>query len=117
MTFSTIFDLAMDLMLQRASSGVIPTASVADYRAAAPGIFTLLQAQIGSTGGFPFVLVGTLEDEMILPDSCALPLAHGLSAKLLADENPGLAAHFQMVYEETRRLPSRPQKIRDVYTM
>jgi hypothetical protein len=117
MTFQTVFNLTMDLVDERSSTGAIPVASTAIFKAKAPGLLTLLQNQIGRTSGIPFVEVASLDDEMLLPDESVHSLAHGLAAKLLADENPPLAAYYQQIFEETKRIPVRPRRITDVYNV
>jgi len=119
MTFNEIFDIAMDLADERATSGAINVGSTALYRAKAPGLFTILQAEVGLSSGSPAAVVSALTEECLLPDYAAVAvLPYGLVAHLMADENPPVASFYQQRYEEAKRkIPAKAVKGRDVYNL
>lgn len=119
MTYSDIYRLSLTLMDEVLPSGSVDASATAEYLARAPGLLTVIQAELSPVSGVAVTPVSSMSDECLLSDFLAAAvLPYGLAAHLLLAEHPAAAAFFQQRYEELRsRVPARARKIRDVYNV
>lgn len=124
-----IFMSAMALIDEMTSSGTLDETSVAEYRAKAPYLLTILQSEIvgienrfKKTEDWEFpTRIETLEDYVEIDDIKAQTmLSYGLAAQLMMHEDTSLANFFESKYEELRSMFLKPtavkqEKIEDVY--
>lgn len=117
------FNLAMALMDEVPSSGVIQEGDVLEYKAKAPYFLTSIQMELASIEGVALpetVEVKTnLDDNLYISDRTArLILPYYLAAQFMLDGDTDIAAFYNQKYEELKRtIPSTPSSIVDVYNV
>lgn len=124
-----IFMSAMALIDEMSANGELDETSVAEYRAKAPYLLTILQTEIVGIENryrkiedwvFP-TRIESLDDYIEIDDIKAQTmLSYGLAAQLMMHEDTTLANFFNQKYEELRSMFLKPtvvsrEKIVDVY--
>lgn len=112
-----IFIASMALIDEMSNNGELDETSVAEYRAKAPYILTILQAEIVGIENrfrkledwvFP-TKIESLEDYLELDDiKSQTLLSYGLAAQLMMHEDTTLANFFNSKYEELRSMFLKP---------
>ena len=129
MTGEKVFNDTMALIDEMLSTGELDEESVAEYRAKAPSILTVLQAElVGIENRFRKpedyiypVPIETLNQAFQVDDiKAATLLTYGLAAHLMLHEDKNLANFFEQKYQEEKGMflkptPRQPESRRDVY--
>lgn len=124
-----IFMDAMALIDEMSGNGELDESSVAEYKAKAPYLLTILQSEIvgienrfRKTDDWVFpTKIESLEDYLEIDDIKATTmLSYGLAAQLMMHEDTALANFFESKYEELRSMFLKPtaakkEPIIDVY--
>ena len=129
MTGENVFTITMAMIDEMLTSGQLDEAAVAEYRAKAPSILTMLQSEIVGIENryrtreqyiYP-VAIETLDQTFQVDDIKAMTLlTNGLAAHLMLHEDKTLANFFEQRYEEMKGMflkptPRTPEKREDVY--
>lgn len=128
MTAEEIFNMTMALIDEMTATG-LDEQTIADYRAKAPSILTVLQNElIGIENRFKPkkehtypVAIENLEDPIQLDViKGSTLLTNGLAANLMLHEDTALANYFEQRYEEMKGMflksnPRKPETREDVY--
>lgn len=124
-----IFMSAMALIDEMSANGELDESSVAEYKAKAPYLLTILQTELVGIENryrkledwvFP-TKIESLEDYLEVDDIKAQTLlSYGLAAQLMMHEDTSLANFFNSKYEELRSMFLKPtavkkEPIEDVY--
>lgn len=129
MTGEQVFNMAMDLIDEKLPSGQLNPESVQDYRAKAPGLLTILQAELVGIENryrkkedyiFPVVIESLNQTFQIDDIKTQTLLTNGLAAQLMLHEDKTIANYFEQRYEEMKGMflkptPRTPEKREDVY--
>lgn len=129
MTGENVFTIAMAMIDEMLTSGQLDAAAVAEYRAKAPAILTMLQNElIGIDNRYRDrekyihpVPIETLEQTFQIDDiKASTLLTNGLAAHLMLHEDKTLANFFEQRYEEMKGMflkptPRKPEAREDVY--
>ena len=129
MTGEKIFKDTMALIDEVLSTGELDEESVAEYRAKAPSILTILQSElVGIENRFRKsedyiypVPIETLSQTFQIDDiKAATLLTYGLAAHLMLHEDKNLANYFEQRYEEMKGMflkpiPRQPETREDKY--
>jgi hypothetical protein len=121
--------MAMDLIDERLPSGQLDAETTKEYRVKAPGILTVLQAEIvgienryrKATDNIYPVAIESLEQTFQIDDiKASTLLTNGLAAQLMIHEDKAVANYFEQKYEEMKGMflkpiPRTPEKREDVY--
>lgn len=124
-----IFKMAMALIDEMNTSGELDATTTAEYRAKAPSILSILQAEIigienryrDRTEQIQPVVIEDLEQPLQIDViKSATLLSYGLAANLMVVEDKALANFFEQRYEEMKGMflkpiPKSPVKRGDVY--
>jgi hypothetical protein len=124
-----VFKIAMALIDEMNTSGELDATTTAEYRAKAPSILSMLQAEIiGIENRYRDknqqvmpVAIDDLEQPLQIDTIKATTLlANGLAANLMIVEDKALANFFEQRYEEMKGMflkptPKTPVKRGDVY--
>ena len=124
-----IFNITMAMIDEMLASGGLDEESVAEYRAKAPSILTMLQTELIGIDNryrakkdwvYP-VIIESLDQTVQLDDVKAQTLlTNGLAAQLMLHEDKTLANYFEQRYNEMKGMflkptPRKPETRRDVY--
>lgn len=129
MTGEKVFNDTMALIDEMLSTGELDEESVAEYRAKAPAILTVLQSElVGIENRFRKpedyiypVPIETLNQAFQVDDiKASTLLPYGLAAHLMLHEDKNLANFFEQKYQEEKGMflkptPRQPESRRDVY--
>lgn len=124
-----IFKLTMSMIDEMLSSGELDEQAVAEYRAKAPTLLTMLQSElIGIENRYRKreeyihpVIIESLDQAFQVDDIKAVDLlSNGLAAHLMLHEDKTLANFFEQRYEEMKGMflkptPRIPETREDVY--
>lgn len=124
-----IFRMTMALIDEMNTSGELDATTTAEYRAKAPSILTMLQAEIiGIENRYrdkkeqiqPVAIESLDQPLQIDVIKSATLLSNGLAANLMIVEDKALANFFEQRYEEMKGMflkptPRKPETRRDVY--
>lgn len=129
MTGEEIFTMTMAMIDEMLSSGQLDAETTQEYRAKAPSILTMLQAELVGIENryrkkedyiYPIV-IENLEQTFQVDDIKAQTLlTNGLAAQLMLHEDKALANYFEQRYQEMKGMflkptPRSPEKREDVY--
>lgn len=129
MTGNNVFTITMAMIDEMLTNGQLDAAAVAEYRAKAPSILTMLQNEIVGIDNryrskydyvYP-VPIETLDQTFQIDDvKASTLLTNGLAAHLMLHEDKTLANFFEQRYEEMKGMflkptPREPEKREDVY--
>ena len=115
-----VFEMTMALIDEMLESGALDANNVAEYKAKAPHILTILQNEIiGIENRYKKfedyikpIRIESLDQQVQVDDIKANTLlTNGLAAHLLIHEDKTLAAFFQQRYEELRGVYLKPTPI------
>lgn len=124
-----IFNITMAMIDEMLASGGLDEEAVAEYRAKAPSILTMLQTELIGIDNryrdkkdwiYP-VIIESLDQTLQLDDiKSQTLLTNGLAAQLMLHEDKTLANYFEQRYEEMKGMflkptPRKPETRRDVY--
>ncbi len=129
MTGEDIFKITMAMIDEMLTSGELDAETTADYRAKAPYILTMLQAELVGIENryrkkedyiFPVPIISLNQTFQVDTTKVATLLTNGLAAHLMLDEDKAKANFFQSRYEELRAVflkstARSPEKRTDVY--
>lgn len=124
-----IFKMTMALIDEMNTSGELDATTTAEYRAKAPSILSMLQAEIigienryrAKTEQIMPVQIESLDQPLQIDTiKAATLLSNGLAANLMVVEDKALANFFEQRYEEMKGMflkptPKSPESRRDVY--
>lgn len=124
-----IFKITMAMIDEMNTSGELDPTTTAEYRAKAPSIMSMLQAEIigienryrDAKEQIQPVPIEDLEQPLQIDTIKATTLlANGLAANLMVVEDTALASFFEQRYEEMKGMflkpkPRSPETRRDVY--
>ena len=124
-----IFKMTMALIDEMNTSGELDATTTAEYRAKAPSILSMLQAEIigienryrAKTEQIMPVQIENLDQPLQIDTiKAATLLSNGLAANLMVVEDKALANFFEQRYEEMKGMflkptPKSPETRRDVY--
>ena len=129
MTGNNVFTITMAMIDEMLTNGQLDAAAVAEYKAKAPSILTMLQNEIVGIDNryrprleyiYP-VPIETLDQTFQIDDiKASTLLTNGLAAHLMLHEDKTLANFFEQRYEEMKGMflkptPRRPETREDVY--
>lgn len=124
-----IFNITMAMIDEMLASGGLDEEAVAEYRAKAPSILTMLQTELIGIDNryrdkkdwiYP-VVIESLDQTLQLDDIKAQTLlTNGLAAQLMLHEDKTLANYFEQRYEEMKGMflkptPRKPVTREDIY--
>ena len=124
-----IFNITMAMIDEMLSSGALDEEAVAEYRAKAPYILTMLQTELIGIDNryrdkkdwiYP-VVIESLDQTLQLDDiKSQTLLTNGLAAQLMLHEDKTLANYFEQRYEEMKGMflkptPRTPISREDIY--
>lgn len=124
-----IFKITMAMIDEMLASGGLDEEAVAEYRAKAPSILTMLQTELIGIDNryrdkkdwiYP-VVIESLDQTVQIDDVKAQTLlTNGLAAQLMLHEDKTLANYFEQRYEEMKGMflkptPRKPVTREDVY--
>ena len=124
-----IFNITMAMIDEMLASGGLDEEAVAEYRAKAPSILTMLQTELIGIDNryrdkkdwiYP-VVIESLNQTLQLDDIKAQTLlTNGLAAQLMLHEDKTLANYFEQRYEEMKGMflkptPRKPVTREDIY--
>ena len=124
-----IFNITMAMIDEMLSSGALDEEAVAEYRAKAPYILTMLQTELIGIDNryrdkkdwiYP-VVIESLDQTLQLDDiKSQTLLTNGLAAQLMLHEDKTLANYFEQRYEEMKGMflkptPRKPETREDIY--
>ena len=124
-----IFNITMAMIDEMLSSGALDEEAVAEYRAKAPYILTMLQTELIGIDNryrdkkdwiYP-VVIESLDQTLQLDDiKSQTLLTNGLAAQLMLHEDKKLANYFEQRYEEMKGMflkptPRKPETREDIY--
>lgn len=124
-----IFRMTMAMIDEMSTTGELDPTTTAEYKAKAPSILTMLQAEIigienryrDKNEQIQPVPIEDLEQPLQIDTiKAATLLSNGLAANLMIVEDKALANFFEQRYEEMKGMflkpkPRQPEKRRDVY--
>ena len=124
-----IFKMTMAMIDEMSTTGELDPTTTAEYKAKAPSILTMLQAEIigienryrDKNEQIQPVPIEDLEQPLQIDTiKAATLLSNGLAANLMIVEDKALANFFEQRYEEMKGMflkpkPRQPEKRRDVY--
>lgn len=124
-----IFTITMAMIDEMTTSGTLDEATTAEYRAKAPSILSMLQAEIigienryrDAKEQIQPVPIEDLEQPLQIDVIKATTLlTNGLAANLMLVEDKALASFFEQRYEEMKAMflkskPRKPETRQDVY--
>lgn len=124
-----IFNITMAMIDEMLASGGLDEEAVAEYRAKAPSILTMLQTELIGIDNryrdkkdwiYP-VVIESLDQTLQLDDiKSQTLLTNGLAAQLMLHEDKTLANYFEQRYEEMKGMflkptPRKPETREDIY--
>ena len=124
-----IFNITMAMIDEMLATGGLDEEAVAEYRAKAPSILTMLQTELIGIDNryrdkkdwiYP-VVIESLDQTLQLDDIKAQTLlTNGLAAQLMLHEDKTLANYFEQRYEEMKGMflkptPRKPVTREDIY--
>ena len=124
-----IFKMTMAMIDEMSTTGELDPTTTAEYKAKAPSILTMLQAEIigienryrDKDEQIQPVPIEDLEQPLQIDTiKAATLLSNGLAANLMIVEDKALANFFEQRYEEMKGMflkptPRKPETRRDVY--
>jgi hypothetical protein len=129
MTGENVFTIAMAMIDEMLTNGQLDAAAVAEYRAKAPAILTMLQSELIGIDNryrdrydyiYP-VPIESLDQTFQVDDiKASTLLTNGLAAHLMLHEDKTLANFFEQRYEEMKGMflkptPRAPETREDKY--